>query len=91
MEIKKYHIMKVSEPAVAYNTSRLQGLKNRLIASIDNTTDEDKLQQCLELLYADEMPGVYTDEEFAEELKLSEAGGNATKEEVKAFFKKWGY
>ena len=44
---------KVSEPAVAYNNPYLQGLKNRIIASIDATTDEEKLQQCLELLYED--------------------------------------
>lgn len=83
--------MKVSEPAVAYNTSYLQGLKNRLITSIDSTTDERKLQECLELLRADEMPGIYSDEEFAEELRLSESGGNATKAEVNAFFAKWGH
>jgi hypothetical protein len=83
--------MKVSEPAVAYNTPYLQGLKNRLIASIDTTTDEEKLKQCLELLYADEMPGIYTDEEFAEEIRLSETNGNATKQDVNAFFSKWGY
>lgn len=35
--------MKVSEPATAYNTPYLQGLKNKLIASIDITTDERKL------------------------------------------------
>ena len=82
--------MNVSEPAVAYNTPYLQGLKNRLIASIDTTTDEDKLQQCLELLHADSMPCVFTDEEFAEELRLSEASGYASDEEVRAMFAKWG-
>lgn len=56
--------MKVSELAVAYNTSYLQGLKNRLIVSIGSTTDEGKLQECLELLYADEIPCIYSDEEF---------------------------
>lgn len=83
--------MKVSEPAVAYNTPYLQGLKNRLISSIDSTTDERKLEACLELLHADEMPGIYSDEEFAEELRLSESEGNATKAEVNAFFAKWGH
>ena len=43
--------MKVSEPSAAYNTPYLQGLKNRLIASIDETNDEEKLQECLELLH----------------------------------------
>ena len=51
--------MKVSEPAVAYNTPYLQSLKNRIIASLDTTTDERKLQECLALLHADEMPGIY--------------------------------
>nr|WP_302829014.1 hypothetical protein [uncultured Bacteroides sp.] len=83
--------MKVSEPAVAYNTPSLQGLKNRLIASIDSTIDEEKLQECLELLHSDEMPGIYSDEEFAQELRLSELSGNATKAEVDAFFAKWGH
>jgi hypothetical protein len=33
-------VMKVSEPAVAYNTPYLQGLKNRLIKAIDESRDE---------------------------------------------------
>ena len=83
-------IMKVSEPAVAYNTSYLQGLKNRLIASIDETNDEEKLQECLELLHESFMPCVFTDEEFKRELEESEASGNASDEEVRAIFAKWG-
>ncbi|MDE7073462.1 MAG: hypothetical protein K2O69_00175 [Odoribacter sp.] len=83
--------MKVSEPAVGYNSSSLQGLRERLIASIGKTTDESKLEQCMEVLHREEMPGIYTDEEFAEELRLSETGGNATEEEVNAFFAKWGH
>ena len=79
--------MKVSKPAVAYNAPYLQSLKNRIIASLDTTTDERKLQECLVLLHADEMPGIYSDEE----LRLSESGGNATKAEVNAFFAQWGH
>lgn len=82
--------MKVSEPAVAYNTPNLQYLKNRLITFIGETNDEDKLQQCLELLYTDSIPCVFTDGEFRHELKESEASGNASDEEVKAGFAKWG-
>jgi hypothetical protein len=82
--------MKVSEPAIAYNTSYLQGLKNRLITAIDESRDEEKLQECLELLYADGMPCMFTDEEFKRELEESEASGNASDEEVKAMFAKWG-
>ena len=61
--------MKASEPIAAYNTPYLQGLKNRLIASIDASKDEKALERCLELLHANDMPCVYTDEEFAEELR----------------------
>lgn len=81
--------MKVSEPAVAYSTPCLQGLKNRLIASIDATTDERKLQECLELLHEDTMPCCFTEEEFDEEIRLSEASGFATDKEVAAMFDKW--
>lgn len=82
--------MKVSEPAIAYNTHSLQSLKNRLIASIDATTDEDKLQECLELLHEDTMPCCFTDEEFDEVIRRSEASGNASEEDVRSFFAKWG-
>lgn len=83
--------MKVSEPAVAYTTSYLQGLKNRLIASIDTTTDEVKLQECLELLHEDTMPCVFTEEELDEEIRLSEASGYVTQKEALAKFAKWGF
>ena len=82
---------KVSEPAVAYNNPYLQGLKNRIIASIDATTDEEKLHQCLELLYEDEMPCCFTEEELDEVIRHSEASGNASEEEVNAFFMRWGH
>ena len=57
--------MKVSEPIATYNTSYLQGLKNRLIASISVSKDEKALEGCLELLKAHDMPCVFSDEEFA--------------------------
>lgn len=82
---------KVSEPAVAYNTPYLQGLKDRIIASLDVTTDEEKLQRCLELLYESEMPCRFTEEELDEEIRLSEASGNASEEKVNAFFARWGH
>ena len=83
--------MKVSEPAVAYNTPSLQGLKSRLIASIDATTDEEKLQECLELLHEDTMPCCFTEEELDEEIRLSEASGYITQEEALTKFAKWGF
>ena len=78
--------MKVSEPAPAYNTSHLQGLKNRLIASIDETNDEEKLQECLELLHEKTMPCSFT-----EEIRWSEASGYISHEEALAKFAKWGF
>ena len=78
-----------SEPLVAYNTSNLQGLKNRIIESLDTAVDEEKLQRCLELLSVDEMPCRFTEEELDEEIRLSEASGFATDEEVAAMFAKW--
>lgn len=83
--------MKVSEPAPAYGTSDLQGLKNRLIATIDASTDERKLEQCWELLQGNDMPCMYTDEELAEVIRLSEASGFVSQEEAEAIFAKWGF
>ena len=83
--------MKVSEPAPAYNTSYLQGPKNRLIASIDETNDEEKLQECLELLHEKTMPCSFTEEELDEEIRLSEASGYISQEDALAKFAKWGF
>lgn len=80
--------MKVSEPIATYNTSYLQGLKNRLIASIAVSKDEKALEGCLELK-AHDMPCVFSDEEFAEELRLSEESGIASDKEVEDMFAKW--
>ena len=55
-----------SEPLVAYNTPNLQGLKNRIIESLDTAVDEEKLQRCLELLSEDEMPCRFTEQAFSE-------------------------
>lgn len=81
--------MKVSEPAAAYGRHDFQGLKNRLIAAIDNCSDEERLRDCLDTLDP-KMPCVFNDEEFKEEIRLSEASGDATDEEVADMFVKWG-
>lgn len=90
-ESRQKSSMKVSEPASTYGTSSLQGLKNRLIATIDASTDERKLEQCWELLQSNDMPCVFTDEEFAEEVRLSEASGFISQEEAEAIFAQWGF
>jgi len=81
--------MKVSEPTANYGVSNIQGLKNRIIASIDKTDDEGKLQECLEVLTGNDIPCVYSDEEFENILMEAEASGYASEEEVKAMFAKW--
>jgi lipid II:glycine glycyltransferase (peptidoglycan interpeptide bridge formation enzyme) len=83
--------MKVSEPAMAYSANSLQQLKDKLIATIDASSDTKTLEQCLELLHASDngMPCVFTDEEFEEELRLSEESGYASEQDLKRCFGKW--
>lgn len=81
--------MKASEPTAAYRSSYLQGLKNRLITFIDETNEQEKLEQFLEFVHADSMPCVFTEEELDEEIRRSEASGEASDEEVAAMFARW--
>ena len=83
--------MKVSEPATAYNASGLQGLKNRLISTIDSINDEAKLQECWDLLHESSMPCTFTEEELDEEIRQSEASGYITQQEILAKFARWGF
>lgn len=46
--------MKVSEPAIAYNSLPLQQLKTRLVETIGMENRVVKLQQCLDLLLGDD-------------------------------------
>ena len=81
--------MNASEPAIAYQHSQLQILRDRLKSTIDSTTDKEILQACLDILKIPPMPCIYTDDEFAHELALSEASGDATPQEMNAFFNRW--
>ena len=96
-EVKPYKNMEqednmvVAEPAVAYNINYLQGLKRRLMASIEESTDEDMLEQCLGLLQRKTIPCTYTDEEFVQVLAEAEASGYVTHEEALKEFEKWGF
>lgn len=70
--------------------THLQGLRNEIRMRLNKTTDEEILRQCVKILSVeDEYPCTYTDEEFAEELRLSEASCNATEEEVNEMFARW--
>lgn len=84
--------MNVSEPAIAYNSaSNLQELKSRLITAIDNINDVEKLRDCLVLLDGGGMPCMFTEEEFDEEIRQSEASGYISHEEFLAKLAQWGF
>ena len=71
--------MKASEPIVAYNTPELQHLK-------DSLTDVSKLEQCWALFHAEELPCMYSEEEFDRLIEAAESEGYATQEEVNTLF-----
>ena len=82
-----------AEPVAAYGYSpnHVQALRDRIIDAINETDDEERLMECVEILHADTMPCVYTDEEFEEELRLSEASGTISHEEALKYFAQWGF
>lgn len=82
-----------AEPVAAYGYSpnHVQALRDRIIEAINETDDEERLMECMEILHADTMPCVYTDEEFEEELRLSEASGTISHEEALKYFAQWGF
>ena len=81
-----------SEPAAAYgySPSHVQALRNRIVDAVNETDDEERLMECLEMLHASTMPCVYTDEEFEKVLEESEKSGYVTHEEALRYFAKWG-
>lgn len=81
--------MKVSEPTATYGSSNVQRLKKQIISTLEKTHDEEKLQQCIELLNSDSMPCRYTEEELDKIIKLAENDVYVSNEEVKAMFEKW--
>ena len=82
-----------SEPVAeyGYTVNPVQALRNRIVGAVNETEDETLLMECLELLHADTMPCVYTDDELEEELRLSEASGTVSHEEALKYFAKWGF
>ncbi len=71
-------VMKLSESAVGYSRKGLRKIK------------DEELEQCCNVLHMDGMPCVYTDEEFRQILTDAEREGNASDEDVRGFFAKWG-
>ncbi len=56
--------MKLSEPAIAYDSVPLQQLKSRLVETIGMENRVIKLQQCLDLLQNDDEEIAQREEEF---------------------------
>ena len=56
--------MKLSEPAIAYDSVPLQQLKSRLVETIGMENRVIKLQQCLDLLQNDDEEIAEREEEF---------------------------
>ena len=58
--------MKLSEPAIAYDSVPLQQLKSRLVETIGMENRVIKLQQCLDLLQNDDEEIALQEEDFLE-------------------------
>ena len=58
--------MKLSEPAIAYDSVPLQQLKSRLVETIGMENRVIKLQQCLDLLLNDDEEIALREEDFLE-------------------------
>lgn len=82
-----------AEPIAAYGyeTSSVQALRNRIVDAVNKMENEELLMECLEILHTKSMPCVYTDEEFEEELRLSEGSGTISHEDALKYFAQWGF
>ena len=84
--------MMVGEHFAAYNSSYdIVSLRSHIHDLVNNTEKIDKLRECLGILTSDDMPGIYSDEEFKKEVELAEKDGFVSDEEFKrTCFEKWG-
>lgn len=62
--------MKLSKPAIAYDSLPLQQLKSRLVETIGMENRVTKLQQCLDLLQNDDEEMVLREEIFLESIPV---------------------
>jgi len=83
--------MKAAITKATYSEQVLNALRSSLKERIDNEQDADKLVQCMEWLDEDNAPCQFTEEEFDEEVRLSEASGDVSHKEVLKEFAQWGY
>lgn len=82
----------VAEPMAAYGytPSSVQALRNRITAAVNDTDDENRLTECLEMLHAETMPCVYTDKEFEQIVRKALTDSWVEDEEVERMFEEWG-
>lgn len=82
--------MEVQEPMAAYGTADIQELRQQAIRLVEESQDEDELRMCISLMQHEPMPCCFSEEELDEEIRLSEASGYATDEEVRQMYEQWG-
>lgn len=82
--------MELHEPAATYATADLHELRQQAIRLVEESQDEDELRMCISLMHHEPMPCCFTEEELDEEIRLSEASGYATDEEVRQMYEQWG-
>lgn len=80
--------MKAEEPLATY-TSSLNSLKHEIIIRVQASDDRERLYECLEMLGSSPAPGVFSEKELDEEIRLSMKSGNACQEEVDKVFQRW--
>lgn len=80
-----------AEPTAAYEypSNSVQALRNRIVEAVNETDDEERLMECMELLYADTMPCVYTDEEFEKIVRQALTNSWMENEDVERIFEEW--
>ena len=80
-----------AEPVAAYGYSpnHVQALRDRIIDAINETDDEERLMECVEILHADTMPCVYTDEEFEKIVRRALTDSWMENEDVERIIEEW--
>ncbi len=92
LQVEKETFMKAEEPALSvYEANSLRALQNKTADMVYKTTDKRILMACMEDLSMHDMPCVFTDEEYRDEIALSEKSANVSHEDVKKELALWGF
>ena len=83
--------MKLEEPAVAYNVNTMHALQQKTSNLALNTSNRKILQNCLIELKSESMPCIFSDEEYKEEIRLSEESANVSNDDVNKELQSWGF